>query len=279
VKAALNHQNSSKLCTTCRTTQSMPKCDHCFACYSCEQRRNSTSEIIRNLCKLTAKVEHLSHQIENVGQMVESTLPVLACLDQKLNNKVPRTCLLVPAESEGVWQDPKAWIHSVTHKRFKLFFVCPVSHQLIEPPIELYVTKDWFEKAAPVLATGLVLLQIALKVGLNLSSNLSFDLDGPTNKLFRKVTTEEVLQMVDEFSALLKDTVHDGLVDRFRSKRLKGSDVTTLSGEAYELVVEMAVEQCGWMDQMRPVRIPPSPAVIWVAKAAAENPKYEVVTV
>ena len=55
--------------------------------------------------------------------------------------------------------------------------------------------------------------------------------------------------------------------------------MTTLSGEAYELVVEMAVEQCGWMEKMKPVYIPPSPAVVWVAKAAAEDPKYEVVII
>jgi hypothetical protein len=54
-------------------------------------------------------------------------------------------------------------------------------------------------------------------------------------------------------------------------------DVQELSGEAYELVIEKALEQKGWRSNMEPVRVSPSPKVMWVSKEVAQNPMYEII--
>jgi hypothetical protein len=151
-------------------------------------------------------------------------------------------------------------------------FVCPVSQQAVLPPIKLKVAEDWFRKTAPVLAVGLFLLQVGLKAGLN----VSLDLDGTTKELFH-VSSEQIRQVLEELSAILKECGDGGLLDRLRAQQLSEDNVRELNGDAYELVVEKACEQNGWRSQMEPVRVPPRSKVFWVAKAVAADPKYEIV--
>jgi serine/threonine protein kinase len=289
------------ICTTCRTFNSIPHRSVCVLCLCREDIRKGFSEmvcvavsqssggpameelsdrIVHDLGKkLDPKLTDLSHQIGGVITRIDAALPVLAHLDMRLNNQVPRTFLLVPADIKSGWQHPRSWLRSNVQTKYYLFFVCPASQQVVSPPIKLKVAKDWFRKAAPVLASGLFLLQVGLKAGLN----VSLDLDGTASELFH-VSSDHMRQVLDELCAILKESGDDGLVERLRSgggndrrPSLSDQDVRELSGDAYELVIEKACEQNGWRSQMEPVRLPPSPKVFWVAKAIARNPKYEIV--
>jgi hypothetical protein len=226
------------------------------------------------------KLNGISQQLDVVITSLDSLLPFLAHLDLRLNNEIPRTFLLVPADIKSGWQHPRSWLRSNVQKKYYLFFVCPASRQVVSPPIKLKVAQDWFRKAAPVLASGLFLLQVGLKAGLN----VSLGLDGTAGELFH-VSSDHMLQMLEELSAILKECGDDGLLDRLRSggngvgssSTLSDKDVRELSGDAYELVRARAKEQDGWRSQMEPVRLPPSPKVFWVAKSVAQESKYETV--
>jgi hypothetical protein len=77
---------------------------------------------------------------------------------------------------------------------------------------------------------------------------------------------------------MMKLTCHDGLLARLKSRNLSPMDVKVLNGDAYELVVEKALEirNQGWRSQMKPVREPPSSQVFWVTNAVAADPKHRL---
>jgi serine/threonine protein kinase len=287
------------VCSTCRTLSSVPSHTICALCLCREDIRKGfadimvassmnqlagslsvdvlSDKIVEGLGeRLDPKLNVISQQLDGVIERIDAAIPVLAHLDRRLNNEIPRTFLLVPADIKRGWQNPRSWLRSNVQKKYYLFFVCPASQQVVSPPIKLKVAKDWFRKAAPVLASGLFLLQVGLKAGLN----VSLDLDGTANELFR-VSSDHVRQVLEELSVILLESGDDGLLERLRSggggAGLSDKDVRELSGDAYELVVEKACEQTGWRSQMEPVRLPPSPKVFWVAKDIAQHPQYQIV--
>jgi serine/threonine protein kinase len=300
--AVSTSSGETDVCITCRTFNKVPQHSICALCLCREESRKAFSAIISLIVsqssgvlatevsarvvqdlgkKLDPKLNDISRQMDDMSGKIDSTLPVLAHLDRRLNNQVPRTFVLLPGNIKSGWQNPRSWLRSTAQKKYYLFFVCPVSQQAVSPPIKLKVAKDWFRKAAPVLATGLFLLQLGLKTGLN----VSLALDGAAADLIY-ITSDHMRQVLDELSSILKDCGDDGLLDRLRSggsvsgsgsPGLSEKDVRELSGDAYELVVEKACEQDGWRSQMEPVRLPPSPQVFWVSKAVAQDPKYEIV--
>lgn len=295
------------VCSTCRTFNSIPLHSICALCLCREDIRKGFSDmvsiamlqsssgapaveelsnrIVHDLGKkFDPKLDHLNQQMDGVLDRIDAALPVLAHLDRRLNNQVPRTFVLLPADVLSGWTHPRSWLRNNDQKKYYLFFVCPVSKQVVSPPVKLRVAKDWFRTAAPVLACGLFLLQIGLKAGLN----VSLDLDGTTSELFH-VSSDHVRQVLEELSAILKESGDDGLLERLQSSAgggggggrvpapLTDRDIRDLSGDAYELVIEKACEQNGWRSHMEPVRVPPSPRVFWVAKSIADHPQYEIV--
>jgi serine/threonine protein kinase len=298
--AASSSPEGTDVCSTCRTFNAVPNHSVCALCLCREDIRKGfadmvassmyspsvgvsvdalSNKIVQDLgAKLDPKLSGISQQLDGVIERVDAALPVLAHLDRRLNNQVPRTFLLVPADIKSGWQNPRSWLRSNVQKKYYLFFVCPASQQVVSPPIKLKVAHDWFRMAAPVLATGLFLLLAGLKAGLD----VSLELDGIASELFQ-VSSDHMFQVLDELSSILKECGDDGLLDRLKSGGSSGGaglsdkDVRELSGDAYELVVEKACEQTGWRSQMEPVRLPPSPKVFWVAKSIAQHPQYEIV--
>jgi serine/threonine protein kinase len=265
--------DATDVCSTCRTFNCVPQHSICVLCLCRE-------DIRKEFARLDPQLNVMRQQLDAVIERIDAALPVLAHLDRRLNNEIPRTFLLVPADIKSGWKNPRSWLRSRALKKYYLFFVCPVSEQVVSPPIKLEVAKDWFRKAAPVLASGLFLLQVGMKAGLN----VSLDLDGTANEMFR-VSSDHVRQILEELSSILTECGNGGLMDRLRSgggdsgssAGLSDEDVQELSGDAYELVVEKACEQGGWRSHMEPVRLPPSLKVFWVAKSVAQDPKYAIV--
>jgi serine/threonine protein kinase len=288
--ASSESEAAAETCSTCRTMPSILPHKICALCLFRKEIRHEFSNIVvvsqppefpamdalsKQIEDLGRKfdptLEGLSKQMQDVSKKLDSTLPVVAQLDRRLNNQIPRTFFLLPGDIKSGWKHPKSWLRSKVQKKYYLFFVCPVSQQAVSPPIKLKVAKDWVGKVAPVLATGLYLLQMSMKAGLN----VSLDLDGVASDLFQ-VSSNHVSEMLNELSAMLEESTSRGLLDRLRAQQLSENDVQELSGDAYELVIEKASEQNGWRSAMEPVRAPPSPKVFWVAKAVAANPLYEL---
>jgi hypothetical protein len=281
----------SMICDTCRTMPAVPACNVCSLClFRSEMRDAFTSLVSSSQAPITAamknlgmqvesfskamdpvRLDGLSKQIETVSQKIDATIPVLAHVDRRLNNPVPRMFILIPADMKRGWKHPRSWLRSKVQTKFYLFFVCAVSQHAVSPPIKLAVPKEWVCKIAPVLAAGLYLLQMSVKAGLNV--NLS--LDGATDLLY--ISLSHIAEMFHEVSVILDETGRSGLLDRLRSQQLTDQDVQELTGDAYELVIEQASEQKGWRSQMEPVQRPPSPKVFWVTKAVASDPQYEVI--
>jgi ankyrin repeat protein len=299
--------DSPDVCPTCKTVLTIPRHKICLVCLIRNELRNnltmfvswnrvtqgrtteaglskqidelgtnlsmqmgmSHNETVRQIAVSTTKTIRL---VEDMSNKIDSTLPVLARLDRRLNNPIPRLFILVPADINSGWTHPKSWLRSKLQRKYYLFFVCAASLKVVSSPITLKVAKDWVCKVAPILATSLYLLKMSMKVGLN----VNLDLDGVTSVLF-EISPSHIAEMFSEATKLWKETINRGLLDRFESLQLTDEDVKELSGEAYELLLEKASEQNGWRDAMETVRIPPSPAVMWVSKEVAADPMYEIV--
>jgi serine/threonine protein kinase len=277
--------DAAETCSTCRTVRIIPPQEICALCLFHQQVREMVRQklerfhpTLEGLGKQVEDVsnptlEGLSKQMQDVSKKLDLTLPVLAYFDRRLNNQIPRTFLLLPGDIKSGWKStPRSWLRNKVPQKYNLFFVCPVSQQAVSPPIKLKVAKEWVSKAATVLATGLYLLQLSMKAGLNVSLNL----EGVASDLFH-VSSNHISEMLQELSAILDESSSRGLLDRFRAQELSVQDVRDLNGEALELVVEQACEQAGWRSQMEPVRLPPSPAVFWVAKSVAQDPMFEII--
>jgi serine/threonine protein kinase len=282
-----SESEAAEACSTCRTMPSIPPHKMCAVCLLRKEIRDefsSTVVVSRSLGVVasTKKIEvnqtlegrgkqvtleGFSQEMGSVIPTIDAALPVLACLDRRLNNPIPRTFLLLPGDITSGFR-----LRNKIQKRYYLFFLCPVLQQAVSPPIKLNVTKDWLRKAAPVLATSLYLLQMSTTAGLNVNP----DADGVASYLIH-VSSNRLSEMLQELSAILDESNSRGLLDRLRAQDLTDQDVRDLNGEAYELVIEKACEQAGWRSQMEPVRLPPSPAVFWVAKSVAQDPMFEII--
>jgi serine/threonine protein kinase len=287
-------------CPTCRTMTVNPHHDECAHCHSRGDHRQlfslvlswgetieemgtrmrriemSTSQTNRRVEDLTRRIEASAETTNRllleVGNKIDSMLPILAHLDMRINNQIPRMFILIPADIKSGWKHPESWLRSTVQTKYYLFFVCAASHKVVSPPIKLKVTKEWVCKVAPVLATGLFLLKMSMKVGLN----VNLDLDGVATELF-EMSSSHIGEMLAEVTKLVNETSNRGLLDRLELQQLSDEDVKELRGDSYEFLLEQAREQYGWRSAMKTVRIPSSSAVMWVAKEVAADPKYEII--
>lgn len=211
--------------------------------------------------------------IAETSTKIDNMIRVLAHLDRRVNHRVPRMFVLVPADKKSLIKDPKEWFLDMTHKKYYLFFVCAATRKAVSSPVKLTVPKEWIRMIAPVLAISLCLVQIASEV-----VRVTVPLKDATKHVL-DISSKAVENMQEGLSALFADRDHTGLVDRLRTKKLTAHDVEELNGAAYEIVVEKADDpnQRGWRLEMEPVRIPPDERVFWVSKAEAADPMYEVV--
>jgi hypothetical protein len=256
-----------ELCSICRTMLVARPSKTCVMCLFLDKARSQWSKMLsQSLAPVKASLDRLCEQVEAAN-------PVLARLDARLNHQIPRLFLLVPADSKSSDpENPLVWLRNKVQTRYYLFFICAVSKKAIYPPISFCVHKSWLDKISPLVVASLFLLQASLSSGLN----LNVDLAGTAMRLH--VTAKHISSML---RAVVSDdmmgTANSALLDRLRSNHLSMRDVQELSGEAYELVIEKALEQKGWRSNMEPVRVSPSPKVMWVSKEVAQNPMYEII--
>jgi hypothetical protein len=237
-------------------------------------------------CELCEKMSSLQLTVEKTHQLsvetnemikrIEESIPILIHLDVRFNNPVPRLFLLVPADVVDVLTEKRSFPHivrSLGTTEYYLQFICAVTLKRVDPPVKLLAKKGWVRAIAPVLAWSLFILQVSLKVGLN----LSLGLDGLAAEI--NIMSSDLASMLREVSDILNETGHIGLVDRIKSNQLTEGDCRELCGEAYELVAKEANDpkQNGWKKNMVPVYMPPSSKVMWVMNDVARNPKYRVV--
>jgi hypothetical protein len=253
LKAQVDPQRSdSELCAYCRTNPTFQSYKRCFLCLICEAFKQN--------------LDPLAHEIGDIGKTIASANQVLAHLDRRFINEVPRQFLIIPADHQRFLEHPRSWLRRKGFTKYYLFFVCEVSHEVISPPIKLRVAKEWVQALAPVLADVLCLLQIAMKVGLNISLELY---ESASPKFTVEVTPLNIAEMLQEVSAMIDKTSDP--VQPHHSQRL--------GDEAYELVRERALEDKEWRLHMEPVRKPPGAEVVWVSKTVALDTAlgYEIV--
>jgi hypothetical protein len=195
--------------------------------------------------------ESTTKELAGASAKLDSAIRVLAHLDRRVNHRVPRMFVLVPADKKSLLRNPKSWFLDIAQKKHCLFFVCTATHQAVSSPVKLTVPKEWIQKIAPVLAISLCLVQIAAEV-----VRVTVPLDDVTNHLV-EISSKAVEHMQEGLSALLADRDPTGLVDRLRTKKLTAHDVEELNGASYEIVVEKADDpnQRGWRLEMEPVRV------------------------
>ena len=78
--------------------------------------------------------------------------------------------------------------------------------------------------------------------------------------------------MLETVSEILTETGSSDVLDRpRRSEELGAENTRLLNGEAYELIVERAVEERCWRNNMEPVRKNASPQIFWASKEVASD--------
>jgi hypothetical protein len=88
--------------------------------------------------------------------------------------------------------------------------------------------------------------------------------------------------MMEAVSEILTETGSFDILARLRrNEEFDEGDIWLLNGNAYELIVERAVEELGWRDRMEPVRKNGSPQIFWVSKDVASDRSngYDIVHV
>lgn len=150
-----------------------------------------------SLCGVATLAKQVLPLLLDISLKLDAALHVLAQLDRRINNEVPRLFILLPADLKSGWKRPKSWLRSKALTKFNLFFVCAVSFKPVAPPIKLSVARDWVQKAAPVLAHALWLLQLSMKVGLNVNVTL-FDVASDISSFSCEIMSSNIAEMFQE---------------------------------------------------------------------------------
>jgi hypothetical protein len=126
-------------------------------------------------------------KVDAIIVKLDSILLVLAELDGKFSNEIPKLFIMYPENLKDCWTEPLSWINTinvgnkaksfwkqtkslVTRKVANIYyfqFVCAHSFKAIGPPLKIKIAKEWVEKIAPVLALSLSLLNLAVQGTIN----------------------------------------------------------------------------------------------------------------
>jgi hypothetical protein len=157
-----------------------------------------------------------------------------------------------------VWLEPvnpkiqNDWCIPWAKKTYKLYFICEKSFQVIEPAIEIKLSREWVVKIAPILCIGLFLLRTAAN-----SQGIPFP--------FRiKISTMEgmVKSLLDDETKKLLHEANTSFID-FN----KETKVFSLVRTAHEMISEIANQPTNtqWKEQMEPCLLEKQ-KLIWVKK-------------
>jgi hypothetical protein len=155
-----------------------------------------------------------------------------------------------------VWLEPidmKSRFMPRTRTTCRLYFICEKSFQVIEPPIEIKLSREWVVKIAPILQIGLFLLQTAVN-----SQGIPFPFP------FRlKINTMEGMVeslLADDTKKLLDEAKSSPICSNPKSK------VFVLMRTAHEMISEIANQPTNtlWKEQLAPVL--ENQKLIWIKK-------------
>jgi serine/threonine protein kinase len=153
--------------------------------------------------------------------------------------RCPRLFVIVEADSPHMLKHPGEWLHRKMSVKARLYFVCAHSRQLVNPPIKLTVSKDWWMKVQPAVNAALLVLAALSPVCGGRSSIPLLDIKG-----------------IDDNIKSHTKRVANAKQDPTKAKKLVG--------KAYELIADKADDDGNFYDTMAPVY--KDGEIVWVLK-------------
>jgi serine/threonine protein kinase len=202
--------------------------------------------------------EKLNQVIAGIDSLLLSNTLILrnhAYLATEDVKKCPSLVYMVPNDQKRCMN----WPFFAVEKAYKLYFVCEKSLQVVEPAIEVNLSREWVVKIAPILSFGLFVLRtVALARGVPLPFDFQVDaMEGMVDALLDEDTKK-----------LLHDTNSSSLECN------PGNRVHTLMTTAHKMIGKIANQPKNtfWKEQMAPVL--ENQKLIWVKKEFLPSHHY-----
>ena len=253
------------LCTQCGASLVSSDKQTCQICLSVA---GALAPVLSGITHLRRQSESSFAVLQALHSKLDTALRMLAHLDNRLNNPIPRLFILVPAEPKKGRRHARSWLRSKFVNKYHLYFICAHSHRAVLSPVKVSISRPWVEKIAPVLGASLVLLQMSLKVG----TGIELDLRDAFSNLM-EIGADKIGEMLEEVETFLDKTDGNTVVDRLRNQQLGPKDINELNGDAFETVMDKAREQQGWRSEMEPVRVHGDTRTLWVSRNIAQDPR------
>jgi hypothetical protein len=177
--------------------------------------KDSLSSILGSLNGLKAEMESLKELGRNVSELVEGHEELKGLMHTLITgeHRLPTLAVILPVVSNS-WKK-KTFPMKCVCNQYRLYFLCDHTRQIAPSGPEgkgylINVTKEWVEKAKPVLRVGLVLLRVAL-----LASGMPLPVPDLCSVLDDAAITGKYLDAALE----LVESPPDGLADEFTMKK------------------------------------------------------------
>jgi serine/threonine protein kinase len=185
---------------------------------------------------------------------IQRSLAALAYVATESVKKCPTLVWLVPAE-ETMGRSAKYWIKwpkTLIHRKYNMYFICQHSFTVVEPKMEIEVTRPWLVQAAPVLHLSMFLIKTALCVS---GVSLPFPIPNILRNDQIVVYEEFVTSFVDESTTKVMNAFKSACFDGTDLHRAESSQLVALTGPAYEGIVDKAtkMKRSHWKQSVQPV--------------------------
>ena len=265
----------------------LTRCSSCKKWTECWKTWDGRYHYCRLACWKSVHGQNLMHEmnpepndapLETLNRILrDSIFPALSRMDARCH-PVPRLFVLLPqpANMGTMTKSYKDWLLGWTQKTVNLFFVCAHSKTMVDPPIEVALSRHWVLKAGPALILSLRILCMTVKA---VSALPLVNLE--VAKAFQSMPTQDKMrQMIHAVEEELRNSPQDGgLVERLYADQLSEEDIQLLTSDSLGFVAKFALKNSQWREQMVRVRRRDSASIDWVKKEFAELPEYEVVDV
>lgn len=269
------------MCRVCRTYAVEVGFGECPLCLSHQQQRlaiargvpmelnaESTAPMMDKFKVLRAGASSL-YDFEHKGHD-----PLLSIRDLRLNHSLPRLFVLLPADDSDRSYFPSMWLDTKVPMRFHLYFICQETLEIVDPPIQVTMSRVWIRQVALLLGMSLTLLKKAHPHGVFQSCNAASDNSSVT------MDQQELNEILNQVQHMLQGTSSLETLGRVKSgSNLSAQDIEVLNGPAYELIAERARQNLGWRSNIAPVRKLFGVQISWILRRVAEDPEndYEVI--